>query len=140
MKRAFLLIALLLSGAGVGAGAAYGVTMVLTAPAQASVETAFVPTGPVLAPLVFPDGRLVGYVSFEVQLQIPADQVERVTERMPLLLHAINLRTFRTPMTSGPDGQLPNIHVFRRVVQEAAPQAFGPGVVSHAAITSARPA
>ena len=142
MKRIFLLLGLLIVGVAVGGGAAYATVMLLgpQPAAQADAESAFVPTGPVLAPLVLRDGRLSGYVSFEVQLEVPADQTEFVAARMPMLLHAINLRTFRSPLASGPDGMLPNVDQFRAVVMAAAPEAFGQSVVRHAAITQANPA
>jgi len=132
-------------GIGVGGGAAYGTAMMLgpqptQAEARALAETALVPTGKVLAPLVFPDGRLSGYVSFEVSLEVPADRGEEIAARMPLLLNAINMRTYRTPMTSGRDGMLPNLSVFRRLVLEASAEAFGKGAVTRAAVTQAVPA
>lgn len=142
MKRTFLILVLLVLGVAVGGGAAWA-TVMLLGPQPAHVEeadSAFVPTGPVLAPLVMRDGRLSGYVSFEIQLEVPADQQEFVTARMPMLLHAINLRTFRSPLASGPDGMLPNVDQFRAVVMAAAPEAFGQSVVRHAAITQANPA
>ena len=141
MKRILLMPALLALGVAVGGGSAYGVAM-LRGPQSEEPDTdsAFVPTGPVLAPLVLEDGRLAGYTSFEVELQVPADKAEFVTARMPLLLHAINLRTFRSPLASGPDGMLPNVEQFRAVVMNAAPEAFGKGLVRQAAITQANPA
>lgn len=140
MKRIFRLLFLLSLGLAVGGGAAYGAAMVLGPVPKATPESAFVPTGPVLAPLVLKDGRLSGYVSFEIQLEVPSDQADFVTARMPLLLHAINLRTFRSPLASGPDGMLPDLEQFRKVVMAAAPEAFGEGVVRHAAIVQANPA
>ncbi|MEW9854531.1 hypothetical protein [Novosphingobium sp. M1R2S20] len=144
MKRLFALLALLILGLGVGAGAAYAAVMLLGPPPSAkekeAANSAFVPTGTVLSPLVTKDGRLAGYVSFEIQLEVPSDKAEFVAARMPLLLHGINLRTFRSPLASGPDGMLPNVEQFRKVVMEAAPEAFGAGVVRHAAITQANPA
>lgn len=142
MKRAVLLPVMLLAGLGVGGGAAFAIGQIAPDPegsAEMSSETVFVPTGPVLVPLVFADGRLASYVSIETQLEVPASEAERVTGRMPLLLHAINLRTFRTPLASGPDGQLTNLAGYRRIVLEAAPRAFGGGVVRRAAIVQARP-
>jgi hypothetical protein len=56
------------------------------------------------------------------------------------LLHAINMRTYRTPMAAGPDGMLPDISVFRKIVMDAAPEAFGPKVVRLVAVTQAVPA
>lgn len=140
MKRLFRLLSLLILGLAVGGGAAFAAGMVLGPPQpREAADSAFVPTGPLLAPLVFEDGRLSGYVSFEIQLEVPNDRAEYVAARMPLLLHEINLRTFRSPMASGPDGMLPDLEQFRKVVMAAAPEAFGNGVVRHAAITQASP-
>lgn len=143
MKPAFLYPLLLIAGLGVGGGAAFGVGLIAggeSAPAKPVLPaTEFVPTGPVLVPLVFADGRLAGYVSIETQLEVPAEQVEQVRARMPMLLHAINLQTYRTPLASGPDGQLANLAGYRKIVAEAAPKAFGAGIVRRAAIVQARP-
>lgn len=149
MKPLLLLPILLLAGLGVGGGAAYGVAALLpaapagpTAPARkaAAIATSFTPTGKILTPLVSADGRLSGYVSFDVQIETADGDVAFVTARMPLLLNAINMRTFRAPMASGPDGMLPDLDVFRKLVLESSNEAFGPGVVRHASITQAAPA
>lgn len=146
MKKFLLPLGVLIAGAGVGGGAAYGTGLLLgPAPAAGAAEPApadmsFVPTAKIIAPLVMTDGRLSGYVAFEVQLEVAADEAERVAARMPLLLHAVNMRTYRTPMAAGPDGMLPELGVFRKVVMEAAVEAFGKGVVRKAAITGAVPA
>jgi hypothetical protein len=143
-NKIFLWLAVGTLGIGVGGGAAYGTAMILgPAPAEAKAarsETAFVPSGKILAPLVFPDGRLSGYVSFEVALEVQADRSEEIAERLPLLLNAINMRTYRTPMASGPDGMLPNLKVLRKVVADSATEAFGAGTVMRTAVTQAVPA
>ena len=138
-------IAAIVGGLGAGGGTAYGMAKYLGlkpshAAAASEVDTVFVPTGPILAPLVFPDGRLSGYASFQVQLEVETDRGEEIKERVPLLLDAVNMRTFKTPMASGPDGVLPSLEVFRKVVDEAAGQAFGPGVVKKTVIVAASPA
>ena len=66
--------------------------------------------------------------------------VANFTEDRPLLLHAVNLQTYRTPLAAGPGGQLPDLSAFRRLVAAAADTAFGRGRVRHIAITQARPA
>jgi len=143
MKKALFLLAVLLAGLGLGGGAAVAAVLLLgpreAADARAGAAT-FVDGGKVLAPLVFADGRLSGYVQFQIQLQVPEAKAAFVFERLPLLMHAINMRTFRTPMAAGPDGLLPDIEVFRKVVLDAAPEAFGPGVVRKVAVTQATPA
>lgn len=145
MKKLLLPLAVLIAGTAVGGGAAYGTGLLIGAPkpkaaAAEPADTSFVPTAKILAPLVTMDGRLAGYVAFEVQLEVASDQAEFVTARMPLLLHAINMRTYRTPMAAGPDGLLPDLAMFRKVVTDAAPEAFGSGVVRKVAITGAVPA
>lgn len=148
MKKLLFPLLLLVAGVGVGGGAAFATTMLIGPPAagdgdgaaEDEGERAFVSVGTVLAPLVFPDGRLSGYMQFKVSVEAPEDKAQFVTARIPLLLHAINLRTFKTPMASGPDGMLPNIDTFRSLVEEAAPEAFGTGVVDRVAVTLASPA
>lgn len=146
MKKILFLLFILLTGLGLGGGAAYATVMLLgpKAPAErptyGEVEPSFVDAGKILAPLVFADGRLSGYVQFQVQLEVPADKAEFVTARLPLLLHAINMRTYRTPMAAGPDGLIPDIETFRKVVMTAAPEAFGAGVLRKVAVTQANPA
>ena len=147
IKKMIMPVVLLAGGAGTGIGAAYAAAMVLgpAAPeSESSSEekpTTLVQVEDVMAPLVLPDGqRLAGYVSFEIALQVPEEQAEDVTARLPLLRHEINMRTYRKPMASGPDGTLPTLEVFRAIVQEAADVAFEKGTVSAVAIASARPA
>lgn len=144
MKRILTLLLLAAAGVGVGGGAAYATGAILGSlpanPQPAAAETKFVPAGKILAPLVFPDGRLSGYVSFEVHLDVPTERSAWVSARLPLLLNAVNMRTYRTPMAAGRDGMLPNIGIFRDVVLEASAEAFGAGVVKRVAVTEAAPA
>lgn len=145
MKKILFLLVVLLAGLGLGGGAAYATVMLLgpqkpKAAHADEVEPSFVDAGKVLAPLVFADGRLSGYVQFQIQLEVPSDKAEFVTARMPLLLHAINMRTYRTPMAAGPDGLIPDLETFRKVVMQAAPEAFGAGVLRKVAVTQANPA
>ena len=142
MRKILSLLILLLVGLAVGGGAGYAAIALIGAPARAAKAAApptFVSTGKILAPLVGADGRLTGYTSFEVSIEVPGDKADFVTPRLPMLLHAINMRSYRTPMAAGPDGMLPNIDVFRRLVLRAAPEAFGPGVVRRVAVTQAMP-
>ncbi|MXP10455.1 hypothetical protein [Pseudoblastomonas halimionae] len=145
IKKMIMPVVLLASGAGTGVGAAYAAAAILGPiggeNSSRSKGTTLVEVNDVMAPLVLPDGqRLAGYVSFELALQVPEDQAEDVAARLPLLRHEINMRTYRKPMASGPDGTLPTLEVFRAIVQESADAAFEKGTVSAVAIASARPA
>jgi hypothetical protein len=152
VKTPVLAVIVVIAGLAAGGGAAFGTSLVLgnkAAPgakagaadhgAEAELPV-FVPTGKMLAPLVFSDGRLAGYVSFRAQLEIAPDKAEFVTARLPLLLHAVNMRTYKTPMASGPDGMLPDLTAFRTLLTSASDEAFGKGVVKRAAIVEAAPA
>ena len=143
VKKLLFGLVLLLLGVAVGGGAAYGVGMLLAPPrpAEAHAEpTAFVPVPDVLAPIVFHDTRLAGYVRFSFSIEVDQSKEAEVTEHIPLLLHAINMRTYKTPMVSGTDGTLPDISVFRRIVEQAATEALGTNVVKRVAITKVDPA
>lgn len=147
MLRKILPLVVLLLGLGTGGAAAYGARLWLGDEAHpapvadvAPPPVSFVPSGAMLAPLVTADGRLAGYVSFEIALEVPEDKVAFVTARLPLLFDAVNMRTYRTPMASGPDGMLPSLPTFRDLVMQAATQAFGKGVVRRVAVTQAEPA
>lgn len=146
LKTVALIAGVVVAGLAVGGGAAYATRLVgqsnrALPPPKAAPETAptFVPIDKLVAPIVFPGGQLAGYVSFDFDLQIAADQVLFVQARLPFLLHGINMRTYRTPMTSGPDGMLPDLTTFRTIVMAAAVEAFGPGIVKRAVITQATP-
>ncbi len=149
MKKLLFLIVALLAGLAAGGGTAYAMVKMLgiggppkqEAKAEEKEEPAkFVPTGKILVPLVFADGRLAGYASMDVQLEVDEAKVEFVTQRMPLLLHAVNMRTYRTPMAAGPDGMLPDLEGFRKLIDASATEAFGAKVVRKIAVTGANPA
>ena len=139
MKKLLVSALVMTLGIGVGGGAAFGTSMMLGAKPKFEESTEFVPTGTVLAPLVFADGRLSGYVSFEVQLEVASGTREDVEARLPILLNAINMRTYRTPMAAGRDGLIPSLSAFRKVVIEAAAETYGKDVVRRAVVTQASP-
>ncbi|WP_330219650.1 hypothetical protein [Novosphingobium barchaimii] len=148
IKRIGIGVVAVIAGLGVGGAGAWGVSHYLPqfaggaahGKADTKVETAFVPAGEILAPLVFADGRLSGYVTFECQLEVPKDASDEVGAKLPLLLNAINLRTYRSPLASGPDGLVPGLAAFRKVVMDAALEVYGKDVVRSVAVTRASPA
>lgn len=140
MKKILVSALVLSAGIAVGGGAAIGTSMAISGDATMfAPDMAFVSTGEILTPLVFPDGRLAGYVKIEGQIEVPASQTEDVIKRLPILLNAVNMRTFRTPMTSGPDGMLPNVESFRKLLLDAAVETYGRDIVTRAVVTQASP-
>ncbi|WP_375421865.1 hypothetical protein [uncultured Sphingomonas sp.] len=146
MKRIILFPALVAAGLGTGGAGAFALRMLMPQASAARAvrpvepERAYVAVPHVLAPLVMADGRLAGYVSFDLGLEVETTQAAAVTQQLPMLLHAINMRTYRTPLAAGPDGLLPDVNGLRAVAMAAAPEAFGRGVVRRVAITRAEPA
>lgn len=127
-------------GIGVGGSSAYAVGLLnmekgtLLAP-----RMAFVPTGRMTAPLVFADGRLSAYIAFEAQLEVPSGEVDAVLERLPVLMHAVNMRTYRKPLASGPDGMIPELGALRQLVAAAAAETYGKQMVQRVVVTQAVP-
>lgn len=145
VKRIVIGLAAVVAGLGVGAGGAWAAWRFLpqyvsgghAQPTKGATE--FVPPFQVLAPLVATDGRLTGYTSFELQLEVPQGESDTIGAKLPLLMDAVNKRTYRTPMASGPDGMLPGLDAFRRVVMDAAAEVYGKDVVRSVAVTRASP-
>ena len=84
IARILMPAAALVAGLAAGSGTAYATAQYLglhggKKAAPEAVDTVFVPTGPIMAPLVFPDGRLAGYVSFQVQLEVETDRGEEIS-------------------------------------------------------------
>jgi hypothetical protein len=142
VKKALVIPLLAVAGVALGGGTAFGVQRLFPPPAKTArpkIVPAFVPTGKLLAPLVSAEGRLAGYMTFELELQTEDNDVDYVTKRLPLLLDAVNMRTFRTPMASGPDEVLPDLAVLRKLVLEAAASVYGPKVVHRVVVMQAAP-
>lgn len=141
MKRMILLAGVMTVGMALGGTTAYGAGKLLAGKPLINWSSgrpdAFVPTGAIVAPLVAEDGHLLGYMSFEAQLQVPADQADHVKANLPLLLDATTLRTFKAPIAGGKDGLVPKLGILRAVLTEAVEQTYGPSLVSHVAITQA---
>jgi hypothetical protein len=155
VKKAVLGLALLLAGTAAGAGGGWALLTFMPgaiAPAEAApgaahgakqpegAPTSIIPGGRVLAPLVYKDGSLAGYGGFQIQIEVPEDQAAAITARLPILLHAINMRTFKTPLAAGPDGMIPDLDLLRATVQLAADESFGKGTLHRVLVTEAAPA
>jgi hypothetical protein len=140
VKKFLLSVLALTLGVGVGGASAYGVGLVrseemtLLAP-----KLTFVPAGTMTAPLVFSDGRLSAYISFDVQLEVASGATDDVKARLPVLMHAVNMRTYREPLASGPDGLIPELGLLRKVVAAAAAETYGADVVQRVVVTRASP-
>jgi len=128
---------------GAGGGAAMGFLKPGGPPAAEALtklDGRFVTLGALLIPVLLPDGQLTAYVTIEVQLEVDVADEEGATERVPLIIHAVNLRTFQTPLAAGPDGRLPDAGKVRALVAEEAAQVLGKGRVKSVALTRLAPA
>lgn len=138
----------LLSGVGTGAASSWGAAQFRGGPPEPSrhqvasddADLTFVPSGALLVPVTLADGTLTAYVTIECSLQVSSADAESVKARIPLFLHAINMQTFRKPLAVGPDQRLPDLQVYRAIVQASAKKVFGSGTVRRLAITKIQPA
>lgn len=145
MKKILILVLMAVGGIGLGAGGGFAALRLLGPPsahpkAAAPVATVYVTAGRILAPIVASDGRLSGYANFDVSLEVPNDKEAEVTERLPLFLDAVNMRTYRSPMASGPQGVLPDMAVFKKLLMDAAGEALAGESVKRVIVTAASPA
>lgn len=145
MKKVATPLLMLLLGLAAGAGGGSAVALLLppAAPSHAPVQAGdsrFVTLGALLVPVLVADRQLTAYASVEAQLEVGADDEEGVTARIPLVIHAVNVRLYRTALGSGPDGRLPDASAIRTAVAEEAQKVLGPGVVRSVALTRLAPA
>ncbi|WP_242148641.1 hypothetical protein [Sphingomonas sp. BAUL-RG-20F-R05-02] len=145
MKKILIPLLMVIGGIVFGAGGGYAAMLFLKpqaahAKGAAPVATVFVPAGKILAPIVASDGKLSGYANFDVSLEVLQDKSAEVTEKLPLFLNAVNMRTYRSPMASGPQGVLPDLKVFETVLMAAAGEALAKDGVKRAIVTAAAPA
>jgi len=126
----------LLAGAGGGTAVTF---LVPAAPVERAPVTAgdarFVTLGALLIPLTIADGQLTAFVTVEPQLEVGEEDQEGVTARLPLIIHAVNVRTYGAPLAAGPDGRLPDVKRIKAIVVEEATKVLGRGVVRSVAIT-----
>ena len=139
MKQLILLLGVIALGLAIGGGSAYAAGKLLAGKPLITVQSehVFVPTGSIVAPLVAEDGHLLGYMTFDAQLEVPANQVAHVRANLPLLLDAATLRTFKAPIAGGRDGLVPKLDIVRTIVADAARQTYGPALVSRVVIIQA---
>jgi hypothetical protein len=141
MNRFMQLLIVPAAGLALGAAGAFAVHIAEVAQESAALRTTtFVPAGTILLPLVLPNGRLSGYVNITTQIEVTLAAQEKVRSDMPLLLDAINMRAYRTPLAAGADGQLPRVEAFRKLVLDAAIATFGREGVRRAVVMQVQPA
>ena len=138
-----MIVAGLIAGSGGGAAVAFLVPARGGEKPREAVSTGdsgFESLGPLLVPLIYADGKFTGYVRIEAQLEVGAEDTEGVKARMPLVIHAVNVRAYTKPLAGGPDGRLPDAAAFRAIVADEAGKVLGKGVVRSVALTSIAPA
>lgn len=97
----------------------------------------FVPIGTLTAPLVGSDGHLLGYLSFDAQIEVPVRREHEVRSGLPVLADAVNRTSFAAPIAGPAEGYVPQLQVLRELVHAAALKTYGADVVSRTVITRA---
>lgn len=141
MTDTYRMLALIPAGLALGAaGALSAQAWSAQRDATAQEETSFVSAGTIPIPLVLSDGRLGGYVDVTSQVEVSRAAEPDVRKRMPLMLDAVNMRAFQTPLARIPDGQIPRLDALRRMMQQAAVATFGRAAVRRVVIVRVSPA
>ena len=146
MKRAGVVIAGLFVGSVAAAGVQYSVGA--TVPAALAKERAdrpqameYVDLGKVTVPVVDSDGDLVRYVTINASLEVPKGAGDATKSKLPVVLHEINMATWKSALSSGPDGELVDTNAVERIFESAAKQVYGKDVpVNRVLLTSTVPA
>ena len=136
-------LVMLVSGTAIGGATAYGLInfmpQVLPAFEAPAAASEFMEMPPVMAPLVDKTGKLVGYGAFEIQYEVPKGEAEEMAASIPVLLDAINMRTYRAPLAGGTDSVIPSLGALRKVLLEAGAEVYGKERIRSVAITRASP-
>jgi flagellar basal body-associated protein FliL len=66
------------------------VTQVQAAVPTAPVENSFVNIPRLTVPMTDPSGNLLGYVTLDLALQVPADRAEEIKQHIPMIRHGLN--------------------------------------------------
>ena len=106
-----------------------------TAPSTLPDESTVLPPFKVRAPIVTSDGTLATYAVFTVQLAVAKDAAESAPEQVPMILNAINMRTYETPLAKGVDGKMPSLRHFHDLVSAAAKPILGQSVLAKVMVT-----
>ncbi len=146
MKHLVIIIFALLLGVGSGGSAMYFLGPTVDRAAQPASAAPALREGSVIlrpfkvrTPIVYSDGNLSTYVKFSVQLLVTKDFADKANEMQPMVINEINMRTFRTPLAMGPDGQIPNLQVFRDIALASARKVLGRSNVNKVLITDVEP-
>jgi hypothetical protein len=146
MKQILIAILCLLAGLGIGGGGtyAYAINVGLggkpaTERPDPAGENKMLAPFKIRAPITYEDGTLATYAVFKVQLVVKAESAEKAETDEALVINAINMRTFKTPLVKTEDGQIPDVEAFRKVIADAGTEALGKGVVANILITDIQP-
>lgn len=146
MRQILTIILCLLAGIGIGGGGTYAYALNFglggkpaTNRTDPAGDNKVLAPFKIRAPITFEDGTLATYAVFKVQLVVKAEAAEKAETNEAMVLNAINMRTYKTPLIKGPDGQLPDVETFRKVISEAGSEALGKGVIANILITDVQP-
>jgi hypothetical protein len=144
-KKAAKLFAGLLVGCSGAVGVQYVVGAMVPAKlaeerAKAPVPMEYVEVGKVTLPLVDEQGDLVSYVKVEASLEVPEGEGEAAKLKLPVVLHEINMVTWRSALSKGSDGRLVDTKAVEKIFVGAAKQVYGKDLdVKRVLVTSAIP-
>lgn len=143
-------IAVVFAGLLVGGSGAVGIQYAVGAMMPAAVaaqraerpeDVEYVEVGKIMVPVVDHDGDLMSYLKVEAMLEVPEGTGEEVKVKLPVVIHEINMVTWRTALSAGPDGRLVDTNALQKIFAGAAARVYGKDVkVERVLLTSTIPA
>lgn len=138
------------AGLFVGCGGAVGIQYAVGAmvPAALAAEQAaapkaveYVEVGKLMVPVVDHEGDLVSYLRVEATLEVPEGSGEDVRSKLPIVMHEVNMRTWKTALSQGADGRLVDTNGLEKIFSAAAREVYGKEIgVKRVLLTSTIPA
>lgn len=109
--------------------------------ADRPIAMEYVALGKVTLPVVDKDGDLVRYVAIDASLEVPQGDGDEAKTKLPVVLHQINMVTWKSALSSGPDGELVDTNAVEKIFETAAKQVYGKDLpVNRVLLTSTIPA
>ena len=101
----------------------------------------YVAVGKLTVPVVDREGELVRYVAIEASLEVPRGMGDEAKAKLPVVLHQINMVTWKSALSTGADGELVDTNSVEKIFETAAKQVYGKDVtVNRVLLTSTVPA
>lgn len=90
-------------------------------------------------PLVDKDGDLISYLKVGVSLEVPEGAAADMKDKLPIVMHEVNMATWDAGLSRGKDGRLFDASAVEKIFMGAAKDVYGNDLVKRVLLISAIP-